>query len=134
MEQKSYLPKDEFAEQMYQRMKGFGLRCIPVCDELFVKSSPSARNIAKQLSRSSASTFANYRAARRSRSSNDFFSKLSVVIEELDESIGWLEFSVEANYFTESKLKALTQEGQELLQILAKSRKTTGELIKNTSK
>ena len=131
MEKHNYLPKEEFAELIYQRLKNFGLRCIPVCDELFEKKSLSAKNIAKQLCRSSASSVSNYRAARRARSNNEFFAKLSIVIEELDESIGWLEFSIDANYFMESKLESLLNEGTQLLQILAKSRKTTGEIIKN---
>ena len=128
------MPKADFAEKMYQRIKSFGIRCIPVCDELFIKNSPSAKNIAYQLSRSSSSSVTNYRAARRARSNNDFFSKLSIVIEELDESIGWLEFSSDDDYISESKLALLIDEGYQLLQILAKSRKTTGDLIKNQEK
>lgn len=73
-------PQEEFAEMLFQRIKFFGLRCIPVCDNLFQKSL-SAKNIAGQLVRSSASSVANYRAARRSRSSKEFFAKLSIVIE-----------------------------------------------------
>lgn len=134
MEKQDYVPKADFAEKMYQRIKSFGIRCIPVCDELFIKNSPSAKNIAYQLSRSSSSSVSNYRAARRARSNNDFFSKLSIVIEELDESIGWLEFSIDADYISESKLALLIDEGYQLLQILAKSRKTTGDLIKNQEK
>jgi four helix bundle protein len=134
MEKQDYISKADFAEKMYQRIKSFGIRCIPVCDELFIKKSPSAKNIAYQLSRSSSSAVSNYRAARRARSNNDFFSKLSIVIEELDESIGWLEFTIDADYVPESKLILLIDEGYQLLQILAKSRKTTGELIKSKSK
>jgi hypothetical protein len=57
-----------------------------------------------------------------------------VVIEELDESVGWLEYSIDADYVSESKLALLIDEGYQLLQILAKSRKTTGDLIKNQEK
>lgn len=119
---------------MYQRIKNFGIRCIPVCDELFIKNSLSAKNIAYQLSRSSSSSVSNYRAARRARSNNDFFSKLSVIIEELDESVDWLEYSIDADYVSESKLALLIDEGCQLLEIWAKSRKTTGDLIKNQDK
>jgi four helix bundle protein len=34
----------------------------------------------------------NYRAARRGRSRAEFIAKLGVVVEEIDESTGWLEF------------------------------------------
>ncbi|PWK26188.1 four helix bundle protein [Arcicella aurantiaca] len=120
--------QDEFAEMLFQRIKSFGLRCIPVCDNLFQKSL-SAKNIAGQLVRSSASSVANYRAARRSRSSKEFFAKLSIVIEELDESLFWLEYSIDANFHQESKLKNLIDEGSEILKILSKSRKTVGDAL-----
>lgn len=129
--------QEEFAEMLFQRIKSFGLRCIPVCDNvcdnLFQKSL-SAKNIAGQLVRSSASSVANYRAARRSRSSKEFFAKLSIVIGELDESLFWLEYSIDANFHQESKLKNLNDEGTELLKILAKSRKTVGDLLQKTIK
>lgn len=121
-------PQEEFAEMLFQRIKSFGLRCIPVCDNLFQKSL-SAKNIAGQLVRSSASSVANYRAARRSRSSKEFFAKLSIVIEELDESLFWLEYSIDANFHQESKLKNLIDEGSEILKILSKSRKTVGDTL-----
>ena len=121
-------PQEEFAEMIFQRIKSFGLRCIPVCDSLFQKT-PSAKNIAGQLVRSSASSVANYRAVRRARSGKEFFAKLSIVIEELDESIFWLEFSIDAKYNDENKLKSLIDEGNEILKILSKSRKTVGESL-----
>jgi four helix bundle protein len=122
------LSQEEFAEKMYQRIKSFGLRCIPVCDILFGKT-PSAKNIGGQLVRSSASTVANYRAVRRARSDKEFFAKLSIVVEELDESVFWLEYSIDANFFQEVKLKTLIDEGYELLKIVAKSRKTVGDAL-----
>lgn len=66
--------QEEFAEEMFQRIKSFGLRCIPVSDSLFQKT-PSAKNIAGQLVRSSASSVANYRAVRRARSNKEFYAK-----------------------------------------------------------
>ena len=125
--------QEEFAEMLFQRIKSFGLRCIPVCDNLFQKSL-SAKNIAGQLVRSSASSVANYRAARRARSSKEFFAKLSIVIEELDESLFWLEYSIDANFHQESKLKNLIDEGNELLKILSKSRKTVGDSLQKALK
>lgn len=129
MEEREYLPKDEFAEMLFQRIKTFGLRCIPLCDDLFTKSL-SAKNIAKQLIRSSASAVANYRATRRARSNNEFFAKLTLVIEELDESLFWLEYSIDAGFYQENKLRNLIDEGYEVLKIIAKSRKTIGENLK----
>ncbi|MDI9867067.1 four helix bundle protein [Flectobacillus sp. DC10W] len=123
---KHYLPKEEFAEMIFVRIKAFSLRCMPLCDNLFLKTI-SAKNIAKQLARSSTSSVANYRAVRRARSRNEFYAKLSIVIEELDESIFWLEYSLDANFYEESKVKSLIIEGYEILKILAKARKTASE-------
>lgn len=43
--------------------------------------------IGKQLLRSATSVAANYRSACRARSQSEFFSKISIVIEEADESM-----------------------------------------------
>jgi four helix bundle protein len=48
-------------------------------------------NVSNQLIRSSMSVGANYRAACRARSDKEFISKLSIVLEESDESLYWLE-------------------------------------------
>ena len=47
--------------------------------------------IADQLMRSASSVAANYRAACRARSRAEFVAKLSIVVEEADETILWLE-------------------------------------------
>jgi four helix bundle protein len=49
------------------------------------------RIIAEQLIRSATSTAANYRAAQRARSRDEFSSKVCTVLEEADESKFWLE-------------------------------------------
>ncbi len=123
MKTDNYLPKDEFAELMFGRIKAFGLRCMPLCDDLFLKTA-SAKNIARQLIRSSSSAAANYRAVRRARSKNEFYAKISIVIEELDESIFWLEYSIDAKFYEDVKVRNLINEGYEILKILAKARKT----------
>ena len=117
------LSNEEFAEMIFKRLKDLALKCIPICDKLF-NLTPSARNISRQLAKSSSSAAANYRAARRARSKNEFYSKLSIVIEELDETEFWLEFSLDAGYVSEIEVRSLINEAQELLKILSKSRKT----------
>lgn len=56
------------------------------------------------------------------------------MIEELDESLFWLEYSIDATFHQESKLKNLIDEGNELLKILSKSRKTVGDSLQKTIK
>lgn len=110
-----------FAESIEKKLKSFALRSIDV-----YKSLPSndfvAQHTGKQLVRSSTSAV-NYRAVRRARSQNEFYSKISIVIEELDESIYWLEMFTDLHYFTIEKLSKLVANGNEILAILAKSRK-----------
>lgn len=84
----------EFREQMKQRTKTFVLRVIRLFQAL--QKTTEAAVIGKQLLRSGTSVAANYRAACRSRSNAEFYSKISIVIEEADESLFWLEILTEA--------------------------------------
>jgi four helix bundle protein len=78
-----------------------------------------------QLLRSATSVGANYRAACRGRSRNEFASKLGIVVEEADESIYWLELLEENGIVPAKKLKDLLQEAHELTAIFTAARKTT---------
>jgi four helix bundle protein len=120
-----YTPEEKaaFAEQIHTRLKQFMLRSIRVFRELL--TAFEAQHIGKQLVRSSSSSASNYRAVRRSRSQNEFFAKLSLVIEELDESIFWLKTLVFIEIQPPEKLNNLIDEGQQLLKILAKARSNT---------
>jgi four helix bundle protein len=120
-----YTPEEKaaFAEQIHTRLKQFMLRSIRVFRELL--TAFEAQHIGKQLVRSSSSSASNYRAVRRSRSQNEFFAKLSLVIEELDESIFWLKTLVFIEIQPPEKLNNLIDEGQQLLKILAKAHSNT---------
>ena len=52
-----------------------------------LKKSDETRIIGKQLVRSATSTAANYRAVIRARSDAEKFSKLSIVVEEINETL-----------------------------------------------
>ena len=71
--------------------------------------------IARQLLRAGTSVGANYRAATRARSSKDFVNKLSIVEEEADESLYWMELLTEAGLITQKKLAPLMTEAEEIL-------------------
>ncbi len=62
---------------------------------------------------------------RRARSQNEFYAKISIVVEEIDESIFWLEMLIDLNYFKQEKLSNLISDSSEVLLILSKSRKNT---------
>ena len=55
-----------------------------------------ARVIGRQLLRAGTAVAANYRAVCRARSAADFISKISIVLEETDQTLFWLELLVDA--------------------------------------
>jgi four helix bundle protein len=112
----------EFAEMMKKRTKQFVIDNI-----MFFRTLPKteeAKIIGRQLLRSSSSVGANYRAACRARSQAEFHSKLSIVVEECDESTFWMEILTEAEVVQASSMDRLLKEGNEILKIVAASRKT----------
>ena len=67
---------------------------------------------------------ANYRAACLAQSKASFVSKLSIVLEEVDESAFWLEFIVDEELMSEKRIRPLLDEANELTAIFFASRKT----------
>lgn len=114
--------KVDFAEVMRNRTKKF------VVDNIkFYRTLPKteeAKIIGRQLLRSSSSVGANYRAACRARSKAEFHSKLSIVVEEADESVFWMEILIDAEVVKPSELSYLSDEANQILKIASASRKT----------
>ena len=77
-----------------------------------------------QLIRCSTSVASNYRATCISQSKASFISKLSIVIEEADESYFWLEFLIDENLLKSNLVEPLLKEAKELTAIFIASRKT----------
>lgn len=77
-----------------------------------------AQVIGRQLLRSGTSVGAHYREASRVQSSAEFISKISVGLQELDESAYWMELLIEANIVSQTLLADLMQESNELMAIL----------------
>jgi four helix bundle protein len=75
--------------KLQDRTKRFAVQVIRFFSGL--PKTEAARTIGRQLLRSGTSVAANYRAACRARSSADFISKISIVVEEADETLFWLE-------------------------------------------
>ena len=68
---------------------------------------------------------------RLSLSKAGFTAKLSIVLEETDESAFWLEFIIDENLLNEKLVKPLLQEAEELTAIFASARKTASTKNKN---
>jgi len=113
---------DNFAEEFRNRTKKHAVEIIKYCRTL--PKSEESFIIKKQLIRSSTSVAANYRAACRARSDAEFFSKLSIVVEEADETEFWLEIIIESEILDSKETKILLKESEEILKIVSKSRKT----------
>lgn len=111
------------ADELEDRTKKFALRIIKPVESL--PRSFVAFHIGKQLLKSGTSVAANYRAARRARSKNEFYSKISIVVEETDESVFWMEMLIDAGIVKKELLTDLNQEGTEILKIMSSSRKRT---------
>ncbi|MBV8390061.1 MAG: four helix bundle protein [Mucilaginibacter sp.] len=112
----------DFAEVLRKRTKKFVIDNIKFFRTL--PKTEEAKIIGRQLLRSSSSVGSNYRAACRARSKAEFHSKLSIVVEEADESIFWMEVLIEAEIVNKEALSYLLTEGNEILKIVSASRKT----------
>jgi len=112
-------------EEMKARTKQFALRVIKLVQSL--PPNLVAEVIGKQLLRSGTSVGANYRASCRAKSTADFINKLSIVEEEADESVYWMELLIEGEIIKENLLKNLMDEGNQILSIVVSSIKTSKE-------
>jgi four helix bundle protein len=70
--------------------------------------------VAKQLIRSATSVGANYRSACRGKSRADFFCKLSIVEEEADECVYWMELLESLSMTEDEKLVQLKDEANQI--------------------
>jgi len=106
-----------------KRTKEFAKQIITFCRSL--PNNREGRLVGDQLFRSGTSVAANYRAACRGRSKAEFISKLSIVVEEADESLFWLELIKEMNISNNSSVDLLIKESNELVSIFVSSIITT---------
>ena len=113
------------AQELQQRTKKFSLQIIRFFREL--PKTAEAQILGRQLLKSATSVAANYRAACRGRSKAEFIAKISIVVEEADESLLWLELIHESEIYTGEWILELKQEAKELLFIFSSTRKTARE-------
>lgn len=109
-------------DELEERCKQFALVAAALVEGL--ARSPSGKHFGGQLLRCSSSVAANYRAARRGRSRKEFVAKLSIVAEESDESVFWLEMLGRAGLGDREETRRLYKEADELMRIFARQRKT----------
>jgi four helix bundle protein len=113
------------AKEMLKRTKQFGYDCIDLCYSL--EGNYLKNHVRGQLLRCSTSVSANYRAARLAQSEASFVAKVSITIEEADESGMWIEMIIDKNLLSSDHVnesKRLLKEAQELTSIFVATRKT----------
>ena len=109
-------------EELKDRTKQFAHRCVKLV--IALPKTQLGKHISNQLIRCSTSVASNYRASCLAQSKASFVAKLSIVIEEADESAFWLEFIVDENLLKRELVEPLLKEANELTAIFFSSRKT----------
>ena len=103
-------------EDLKNRTRQFALRVIKLFSVL--PNTIESQIIGKQLVRSGTSVGAHYREAQFAKSDADFISKIQGSLQELEETIYWLELVEDLQVFSFEKLAPLQREAEELRAIL----------------
>lgn len=110
------------SDELKRRTKEFAHRCIKL--SIALPETVLGRHVHGQLIRCSTSVALNYRAVCIAQSKASFISKLSIVLEETDESHFWLEFIIDEKLLNKELVEPLLKEADELTAIFVSSRKT----------
>ncbi len=116
-------------KDLKKRTKIFAHRCVKLA--LVLPKNKLGYHIQGQLIRCSTSVAANYRAANIAQSKKSFIAKISIVVEEADESAFWLEFIIDEKLMKEERVIELLNEAKELTAIFVASRKTARKNLGN---
>ncbi len=109
-------------EELKKRTKDFAHRCVKLAISL--PRTTLGKHIESQLIRCSTSVASNYRASIHAQSKAAFIAKISIVIEESDESELWLEFVMDEKLMERKKVLPLFNEAHELSSIFITTRRT----------
>jgi four helix bundle protein len=118
------MDKSDFVAILKQRTKKLAIDVILLYNK--IQKTDATRIIGGQLIKSVTSTAANYRAACIARSQKEFFSKMSIVVEEADETLFWLEILRDANFVSNDIIEPIINETLEIVKIMSKARKNAG--------
>src|SRR2546422_10640220 len=109
------------------RTRSFALRIVRLYTSL--PKTAEAQILGKQLLRSGTSVVAHYHEATRSRSNAEFISKIEAGLQELEETVYWLNLLIDSGIIKKAQVSELCDEANELTAILVASVKT----VKNRS-
>ena len=111
---------------MMLRTRRFALAVIRLYSSL--ARSTVNQVLGRQVLRSGTSVGAHYREACRAKSNADFISKVEGALQELDETVYWLELLQEINATERVKLELLVTEANELIAIFVTVSKSVKSL------
>ncbi len=120
------------ADELKERTMEFAVRVLKMVDAL--PKTTAGKTVGGQIARSSTSVAANYRAALRAKSDADFINKITIVLEEADESGFWIELADRAGLLPPKRLRALLMESEELTKIFNATRATTKGRLRTNRK
>ena len=110
------------AQSILERTRAFALRVVRLYSSL--PRTTEAQVIGKQLLRSGTSVGAHVREGKRGRSDAEMVSKIEGALQELEETMYWLELLAESGIVKAERLDDLAKEADELVAILVTSVKT----------
>ncbi len=106
--------------ELKERTIRFAVRVLKLADAL--PGTASGRTISNQVARSGCSVASNYRAALRGKSRADFINKITIVLEEADETDLWIEIAKRAALVRPRRVEKLQAEAIELVKIFNATR------------
>jgi four helix bundle protein len=110
------------ADKLRARTRRFALCVVKLVQAL--PGDMAGEVLGRQVLRSATSVGANYRAACRAYTGPLFRNKLSIVVEEADETVYWLELIRDAEIVEPSRISGLIDEADQLMRIMSASLKT----------
>ena len=91
------------------RTRSFALRIVRLYTSL--PKTAEAQILGKQLLRSGTSVGAHYHEATRSRSNAEFISKIEAGMQELEETVYWLNLLIDSGIVKKAQVSELCDEG-----------------------
>jgi four helix bundle protein len=115
-------PRPMTNDELIERTMDFAVRILRMAEKL--PRTTGGQVVARQVTRSGTSVAANYRAALRGKSRADFINKITIVLEEADETGFWIDFAGRAKLLPRNRLNPLRDEAEQLVRIFNATRAT----------
>ena len=114
-------------ENLRQRTRQFALRIIRM--HIALPKSNTGLVLGRQVLRSGTSVGAHYAEACRAKSRPDFVNKIEGAMQELEETVYWMDLLADAKVVAAPKLAALQKESSELMAIFVAMIKRTKQTM-----